>query len=86
MSRNAFCMTTADSQHKQARAESVAVYRINHLPPEQTPSHQRDFPRRDDAREAKGASNSGELLLLVLLYLLAMFVGILLLGALTRHR
>jgi hypothetical protein len=47
------------------------------------PSHQRDFPYRDDAREALGASNSGGLLLLVLLYLLAMFVGILLLGALT---
>jgi hypothetical protein len=59
------------------------MYRINHLPPEQMPSHQRDFPHRDDAREALGTSNSGGLLLLVLLYLLAMFVGILLLGALT---
>ena len=56
---------------------------VNYLPPEQMPSHQRDFPYRDDAREALGTSNSGGLLLLVLLYLLAMFVGILLLGALT---
>ena len=36
---------TADSQHEASQSGVRHVLRINYLPPEQMPSHQRDFPR-----------------------------------------
>ena len=73
------CITTADSQHKQA-AESVTMYRVNYLPPEQMPSHQRDFPREGQHIEMAGLDGSRRLGLLVLCYLVAIFAGIGLVG------
>ena len=53
------------------------MFRHNHLPREQVPpSHSRDLPRPED-------SGSGQLGLMVGGYLIALFAGILLLGALT---
>jgi hypothetical protein len=59
------------------------MFRINYLRPEQMPSHQRDFPRRDQLPEVPGAAGSRALALMVAWYLVAMFAGILLLGYLT---
>ena len=59
------------------------MVRINSLPPPRMTTRQVDIPGRDNAGAALGASDSRELIFLVLLYLVAMFVGILLLGALT---
>ena len=59
------------------------MYRINYLPPEQMPPHQRDFPPRPQPEELPGAAGSRTLALMVALYLVAMFAGILLLGFLT---
>ena len=55
---------------------------VNHVRPEQMPSHQRDFPRREEP-EFPGASGSGSLRVMIGCYLIAMFAGILLLGYLT---
>ena len=53
------------------------MFRHNHLPREQVPSsHPRDLPPPED-------SGSGQLGLMVGGYLIALFAGILLLGALT---
>jgi hypothetical protein len=73
-------ITTADSQHKQARAESVTVFRVNYLPPEQMPSHQRDFPREPQRGEMAGLEGSRLLGLWVACYLAAIFVAIGLVG------
>jgi hypothetical protein len=59
------------------------MYRAHYQPPERLPPHPQDYPDRNDAGEALGASGSRELLFLVLFYLAAIFVGILVLGALT---
>jgi hypothetical protein len=58
------------------------MLRINYMRPEQMPSHQRDFPRRQQP-ELSGAAGSQGLALMVAWYLVAMFAGILLLGYLT---
>ena len=59
------------------------MFRINYLRPERMPSHQRDFPRRERPEEPIALRGSEELWLMVAGYLLALFVGILILGALT---
>jgi hypothetical protein len=58
------------------------MLRVNYLPPEQMPAHQRYFPRKQ-LHELPDASGSRGLALLVAGYLVAMFAGILLLGHLT---
>jgi hypothetical protein len=57
------------------------MFPVNYLPPEQMPSHQRDFPRTNEI--ARRADGSQELGLLVILYLVAMLGGIVLLGLFT---
>jgi hypothetical protein len=64
------------------------MLRVNYLHPEQMPTHQRDFPRRerDELRRAdqlRRANDSRGLALMVAGYLVALFAGILLLGYLT---
>jgi hypothetical protein len=61
------------------------MLRVNYVRPEQMPSHQRDFPRREEP-ELPSAVDSGGLGLMVACYLIAMFIGILLLGCLTAPR
>jgi hypothetical protein len=61
------------------------MLRVNYMRPEDTPSHQWDFPRRDRT-ELPGSSGSHELGLMVAFYLIAMLAGILLLGYLTAPR
>ena len=56
------------------------MYRINDLPPEQMPPHERDFPRREQSAEVPGAEGSHTLAVMVAWYLVAMFAGIFLLG------
>ena len=56
------------------------MLRVNYLRPEQMASHQRDFPRREAFEALTSASGSQSLALMVAGYLVAMFVGILLLG------
>jgi hypothetical protein len=59
------------------------MLRVNYLPPEQMPTHHRDFPRRyQSARNQRGSDSYG-LMLMVCGYLVALFAGILLLGYLT---
>ena len=58
------------------------MFRVNYLRPEQMPTHQRDFPRRE-VDELRRANDSRELALMVAGYLVALFAGILLLGYLT---
>ena len=55
------------------------MFRHNHLPRTEMPSHQGDLPPRGVPED----SGSGQLGLMVGGYLIALFVGILLLGALT---
>ena len=55
---------------------------INHRPPEQMPLNQRDFPPRDMAH-LHHARDSGLLLLMVIVYLLALLGGIVLFRVLT---
>ena len=57
------------------------MFRVNYLPPEQMPSHQRDFPRQ--AQAISGVEGSRMLGIMVVGYLIAMFAGILFLGYLT---
>jgi hypothetical protein len=61
------------------------MLRVNYVRPEQMPSHQRDFPRREEP-ELPATSGSGGLFLMVACYLIAMFAGVLLLGYLTAPR
>jgi len=61
------------------------MFRINYLPPEQMPPHQRDFPRREQIEELPGAAGSRALAPMVAWYLVAMFAGILLLKYLTAE-
>ena len=49
---------------------------INYLPPEQMPSHQRDFPRESRRVEIAGPEGSRLLGLWVVCYLLAIFAAI----------
>ena len=56
------------------------MYRVNYLPPEQMPSHQRDFPREGQHIEMADLDGSHRLGLLVLCYLVAIFAGIGLVG------
>ena len=55
------------------------MFRHNHLPREQVSSHQRDLPPGRVPED----SGSGQLGLMVGGYLIALFAGVLLLGALT---
>jgi hypothetical protein len=59
------------------------MLRVNYLRPEQMPPHQRDFPRRDQLPELPGAAGSRALVMMVALYLVAMFAGVLVLRYLT---
>ena len=61
------------------------MLRVNYVRPEQMPSLQRDFPRRE-VPEFPSASGSGGLGLMVACYLIAMFAGVLLLGCLTAPK
>ena len=61
------------------------MFRVNYVRPEQMPSHQRDFPRREEP-ELSSAAGSGGLGTLVACYLIAMLAGILLLGYLIAPR
>jgi hypothetical protein len=70
---------TADSQHEASQSGVRHVLRINYLPPEQMPSHQRDFPRTQRV-EIAGLEGSRLLRLLVACYLAAIFVVIGLVG------
>ena len=56
------------------------MFRVNYLPPEQMPSHQRDFPREPQRGEMAGLEGSRLLGLLVACYLAAIFVVIGLVG------
>jgi len=56
------------------------MYRINYLPPEQMPPHERDFPRRQQSEAVPGADGSHTLAVMVAWYIVAMFAGIFLLG------
>ena len=53
---------------------------VNYLPPEQMPSHQRDFPRDLQCAEMAGVEGSRLLGLFVACYLIAIFVAIGLVG------
>ena len=55
--------------------------RVNYLPPDQMPSHQRDFPRDPQRAEMAGLEGSRLLGLLVACYLAAIFVAVGLVGA-----
>lgn len=59
------------------------MLRVNYLPPEQMPAHQRDFPRQGQRVDMPTAEGSRGLGLMVLGYLVAMMGGIILLGQLT---
>jgi hypothetical protein len=61
------------------------VFRVNYLPPEQMPSHQRDFPREEQLAHLPASDGSRGLAFLVVFYLLAMLGGIVLLGQLTAE-
>ena len=59
------------------------MFRVNYLPPEQMPAHQRDFPHRPQLEEFPDAADSRGLGFLVAWYLVSMIGGIILLGYLT---
>ena len=61
------------------------MFPVNYLPPEQMPSHQRDFPREEQGVHVLATDGSRGLALLVAWYLLAMLGGIVLLGQLTAE-
>jgi hypothetical protein len=83
-SRPAFCFTTAGSQPKSQQSGKVRrMLRVNYARPEQMPWHQRDFPPRELPERASSAAGSRSLALFVASYLVAMCMGILLLGYLT---
>jgi hypothetical protein len=76
---------TAGSQPRASQSGRVRhMLRVNYVRPEQMPSHQRDFPRKE--AELPSAAGSGGLGLMVACYLIAMFAGILLLDYLTAPR
>jgi hypothetical protein len=62
------------------------MLRVNYRLPEQMPTHQRDFPRREQLYEVPSAAGSRSLALMVAGYLVAMFGGIVLLGYLTEPK
>jgi hypothetical protein len=68
---------SGSQQSKPEIGRSVAMFRVNYMRPEQMPPHQRDFPRRDQPPEVPGAAGSRALVLMVALYFVAMFAGIL---------
>ena len=47
------------------------MLRINYLPPEQMPSHQRDFPHEKQLAHLSATDGSRELAFLVVFYLIA---------------
>jgi hypothetical protein len=53
------------------------MLRVNYLGPEQMPPRQRDFPRRDQLPEVPGAAGSRALAMMVALFLVAAFAGVL---------
>ena len=55
------------------------MFRVHYLPPDQMPSHQRDFPREGQHIEI-ARDGSRRLGLLILCYLVAIFAGIGLVG------
>ena len=55
------------------------MYRVHYRRPEDLPTPQRDFPPREPPERSSG-DGSGQLALLVALYLLAMYVGLAALG------
>lgn len=60
------------------------MFRVNYRPPEEMPSHHRDFPTSATSKDvARSADGSGQLVLLVTGYLLALIFGVAVLGALT---
>jgi hypothetical protein len=59
------------------------MLRVNYLPPERMPSHQRDFPPREPHERLFGHRLPHSLALMVASYFIAMGVGVLLLGYLT---
>ena len=62
------------------------MFRVNYRAPESLPLHQRDFPPRgasEDRAVSRRAEGAHQLALMVVLYLVAMFGGIVLLGNLT---
>jgi hypothetical protein len=59
------------------------MFRVNYMRPEQMPPHQRDFPRRDQLPEVPGAAGSRALALMVALYIVAMFAGVIVLRYMT---
>jgi len=71
---------TADSQHEASQSGVRHVLHVNYLPPEQMPSHQRDFPREQQRVEMAGLEGSRLLGLLVACYLTAIFAAIGLIG------
>jgi hypothetical protein len=58
------------------------MMRVNYVRPEQMPSHQRDFPPRE-SEGTSSAAGSHALAVMVASYLVAMCMGLLLLGYLT---
>ena len=69
---------TAGSQQEPAKAESVTMHRVNYRLPEDLPTHQRDFfpPREPPESVQRSGDGSGQIALLVGLYLLAMSLGL----------
>ena len=59
------------------------MFRVHYRPPESLPPHQRDFPPRQASKELPGAEGSNGLALMVAWYLVALIVGLVLLGHLT---
>jgi hypothetical protein len=49
--------------------------RVNYRPPEALPPHQRDFPPRRPSKEMQ-RDGSGQLVLMVALYLVALCIGL----------
>lgn len=60
------------------------MFRVHYRPPEALPLHQRDFPPKMSPADIPSAEGSGELALMVVWYLVALFAGIVLLGQLTE--
>ena len=79
----AFPIQPLVASQEPVRAEGPSHAARQLVRPEQMPSHQRDFPRRE---EPELPSGSGGLGLMVVCYLIAMFAGVLLLGYLTAPK
>ena len=59
------------------------MLRVHYRDPESLPAHQRDFPPRQAPKQLPSAEGSNGLALMVAWYLVALIVGIVLLGHLT---